>query len=171
MGRSLWGMAMAGLILATPGWCQAASAAGSTTTLGRCELAVRMDRNPELRTYIERWGYPDWAEEVEVDAHAPLEGREVRLYYVRRDREAAFTRVFVLGKPRVGLKLYEVKLEPATRDMIESARLARDPGLRAELAAESALAAAESAERGAEAIAGVAERVERIVAEMERSLR
>lgn len=172
MRRGMW-MVMASVLIATPmGLCQAMDVGvGSPTPLGPRALAFRMERNPGLSAYIARRGYPDWAEEVEVDSAAPLDTHEVRLYYLRLDREVGFTRAFILGRPWIGLQAYERPLEPAMRDWIERAYLASDPARRAELAAERATAAAERADRRADAVAGVAQRVERTAAEMEQSFR
>lgn len=137
--------------------------------LGPHALAARMRNNAEIAAFIGRRGYPDWAEEVEVDAVPPLGPREVRLYYLRFDREVAFTDAQILGRPDVGLRLYDRRLGPEKRACIEQAYLASDPARRAELAADRAVAAADRVERAADAVEDAAARAERFSGQAERS--
>jgi hypothetical protein len=130
------------------------------------ERQLRM--NPELRSYVALRGYPDWVEEVEVDSDLPLDSHELRLYYLRLDREVSFTRAFILGRPRVSLRLLERPIQAVDRARIEAAYLAVDPARRAELAADRATAAAEHAERAADAVERLADRAEQFSAQMER---
>jgi hypothetical protein len=137
--------------------------------LGPNALAVEMYRNPEIAAYVERRGYPDWVEDIEVDSDPPLDAHEIHLYYLRLDKEIAFTRAAVLGRPLIGLRKYERPLPPATRERIDHYYLVRDPARRAELAAARAADAAERAERGAAAVVDAADRTTRVANEMERS--
>ena len=59
--------------------------------LGERGFEQHLRTNPELRTFVALRGYPDWVEEVEVDSALPLDAYELRLYYLRLDREVAFT--------------------------------------------------------------------------------
>jgi hypothetical protein len=127
-----------------------------------------MRNNPELRTFVALRGYPDWVEEIEVDSGLPLDSHEVRLYYLRLDREVAFTKAFILGRPQVSLKLFERPIAAIDRARIEEAYLAKDPARRAEIAAERAIAAAEHAERAAEAVENLADQAEHFSAQIER---
>lgn len=137
--------------------------------LGPRGLTLAMERNPEIAMYIQRRGYPDWAEQVEVDSELPLDAYEVRLYYVRLDKEIAFARASLLGRPHIGLRKFERPLTPAARERIDAYYLAHDPARRAELAAERAADAAERAERGAAAVVDAADRTVRVANQMERS--
>lgn len=127
-----------------------------------------MQRNPEIAGYVARRGYPDWVEEVEVDSNRPLDASEVRLYYLRLDKEVAFTRAFILGRPMIGLRTYERPLAPAMREQIQQAYRAHDPARRAELAAARAESAADRVERAAISVSDAADRATRYAAEMER---
>ena len=142
---------------------------GPPVALGPRALAAAMHQNPEIAAYVERRGYPDWVEEIEVDSEPPLEPYEVHLYYLRFDKEIAFTRAAILDRPEVGLRKYERPITDATRERIDRYYLAHDPARRAELAADRAADAAERAERGAAAVVDAANRTTRIANEMERS--
>jgi hypothetical protein len=169
--RGSIGTVVVGLFLAASAApCHAAAVAvGEPMPLSMHALGLRMHRNPELRSLIEFRGYPDWAEEVEVASELPLGTHEVRVYYLRLDREIGFTEAYILGQPDIGLRLYERPLTPAMRRRIERALLAHDPARRAELAADRALAAADRAERGADMVEMAADRAERFVDDMERA--
>jgi hypothetical protein len=160
MGR--WRLAVVGLSLAWfAGVCEARMV-GEPMPLGLVGFSLEMERNPEIRAYVERRGYPDWAELVEVDDGPPLAPHEVHLYYFRLDREIAFTEAYLLGSPDIGLRRYERPLAPAKRAWIERAYLRHDPASRAEFAAERAAIAATRAERAAATVVAAAERSERI---------
>lgn len=141
---------------------------GRGTPLGEAAFAQRMRMSPELRSYVAMRGYPDWAEEVEVDSGLPLGSHELRVYYLRLDREVSFARAFILGRPQVSLRLFERPIAPADRVRIEEAYLAKDPARRAELAAERAMVAAEHAERAADAVESLADKAEHFSAQVER---
>lgn len=141
---------------------------GPGTPLGVHAFEQQMRSNPELRSYVALRGYPDWVEEIEVDSGLPLDACEVRLFYLRLDREVAFTRAFILGRPQVSLRLFERPIAPADRARIEEAYLAKDPARRAELAAERAMAAAEHAERVADAVENLADQAEHFSDQIER---
>jgi hypothetical protein len=129
------------------------------------ERALRS--NPELRSFVVLRGYPDWVEEVEVDSTLPLDSYELRLYYLRLNREVAFTRAFILGRPQVSLRLFDRPMAAADRARIEEAYLAADPARRAELAADRAMAAAEHAERAADSVERLADQAEQFSEQME----
>jgi hypothetical protein len=131
-------------------------------------FAQRMEGNPKIVEYVALRGYPDWVEEVEVYSAPPLEAYEVRAYYLRLDREVTFTRAYLLGDPQVGLRLSERPIPAEVRERIQQARLAANPALRAELAAERAMAAADSAEQAADQVESTVARIERMTDEMER---
>jgi hypothetical protein len=137
--------------------------------MGERALEARIKRNPEIAIYVARRGYPDWAEEVEVDNQRPLDASEVRLYYLRLDKEVGFTRAFILGRPMIGLRTHERPLSPAMRERILQAYLAHDPACRAELAAARAEAAAERVESAADSVSDSADRAERIAEQAERA--
>jgi hypothetical protein len=144
---------------------------GPPVAIGPGGLAVEMDRNPELANFVARRGYPDWVERVEVDSEPPLDSYEVRVFYLRLDKEIAFTRASILGQPYVGVRKFDRPIPPAMRERIAQYYLAVDPAGRAELAADRAAAAAECAERTAARAADAADRVTRIAEDMDRSFR
>lgn len=142
---------------------------GPPVALGPRALAVEMERNPELAAFIALRGYPDWAERVEVDSAPPLEPYEVRVVYLRLDKEIAFTRASILGRLYAGVRKFDRPISPAMRDRIDAYYLARDPARRAELAAERAAEAAARAERGAATVEDAADRTVSVAQRMERS--
>jgi hypothetical protein len=152
---------------ATPCW-GVGQAVGPTRPLGVHGLSNKMAFNPELRSIIALRGWPDWAEEVEVDSRLPLATHEVRLYYMRVNRRIAFSEAYILGRPDIGLRLDESPIPEAKRAEIEEIYLAHDPARRAERAADRAVAAAESTERAADSIERAVARAERAANEMER---
>jgi hypothetical protein len=159
-----------GLFMATV--CSATSIpVGPPVALGPGGLAVEMDRNPELASFVARRGYPDWAERVEVDSDPPLDAYEVRVFYLRLDKEIAFTRASILGHPLIGVRKFDRPIAPAMRERIAQYYLAADPAARAELAADRADAAAESAERAAARAGDAADRVTRVADDMDRAFR
>jgi hypothetical protein len=160
--------------------CAGLLVAGAATVCGAMTLDIgaphrlsghafdaRVASNRELASYIALRGYPDWAEEVEVDSVPPLDSHEVRIYYLRLNREIAFTNAYILGRPGIGLRLSERPIEPGMRDRIREAFLARHPDRRAALAAARAENAAERAERAADSLEETADRVDQMVADME----
>jgi hypothetical protein len=74
---------------------------GPPIALGPRALELEMQKNPEIAIMIERRGYPDWAERIEVDSFPPLDAYEIHLYYLRFDTEFAFTRASILGRPEI----------------------------------------------------------------------
>jgi hypothetical protein len=144
-----------------------AVAVGPGRPLGVRAFERCMETNRELRSFVALRGYPDWVEEVEVDSGLPLDTHEVRLYYLRLDREVAFTRAFILGRPQMSLRLFERPIAATDRVRIEEAYLAKDPARRAELAADRAMAAAEHAERAADSVERLAEQAEHFSRQVE----
>lgn len=158
------------VVLGLSGVCGGTSIpVGALRPLGVRALQIRMDRNLALANVIALRGYPDWVEEVEVASELPLDTHEVRLYYLRLGREIAFTDAYILGRPTIGIRLYDRPLDAETRMRIERAYLMHDPVRRAELAAENALAAAERTERAADAVEAAADKAEGLANELERS--
>lgn len=144
---------------------------GPGQPLGERGFERQLERNPELRSFVALRGYPDWVEEVEVDSTRPLDAYELRLYYLRFDREVAFTRAYILGRPSISLRLFDRPIAPADRARIEEAYLAIDPARRSELAADRAMAAAQRAERAADAVERLADHAEQFSDRMEREFR
>lgn len=142
---------------------------GPPVALGPRALAVEMERNPELAAFIERRGYPDWVERVEVDSAPPLDSYEVRVFYLRFDMEIAFTRASILGQANAGVRKFDRPIAPVMRERIEGYYLMHDPARRAEIAAERAAAAAMRAELGAARAVDAADRTTQVAEEMERS--
>ncbi len=146
----------------------AATPIGLGRPLGEQGFERQLRMNPELRSFVELRGYPDWVEQMEVDSTRPLDAYELRLYYLRFDREIAFTRAFILGRPQISLRLFDRPIAPADRARIEEAYLAIDPARRAEFAAERAVVAAERADRAADAVERLADHAEQFSERMER---
>jgi hypothetical protein len=142
---------------------------GPGRALGECGFERYLRNDPELRSFVTLRGYPDWAEEIEVDSDLPLDSYELRLYYLRLDREVAFTRAFILGRPQVSLRLFERPIAATDRARIEEAYLAKDPARRSELAADRAVAAAEHVERAAVAVERLADQAEQFSERLEQS--
>lgn len=168
--RRVLGTVIAALTLvvsAGPCWSMAV-AIGPGTPVGERGFEQHLRNNLELRTFVALRGYPDWVEEVEVDSELPLASCELRLYYLRLDREVAFAHAYILGRPRVSLRLFDRPIAPRDRARIEEAYLAVDPARRAELAADHAMAAAERAERAAVAVERLAVSAEQFSERMER---
>ena len=161
-------IATASLLLASAPCFATAIAVGPGRPLGESGFERELCLNPELRTFVQLRGYPDWVEEVEVDSDLPRDSYELRLYYLRLDREVAFSRAYILGRPRVSLRLFERPIAPNDRARIEEAYLAIDPARRSELAADRATAAAERAERAADAVERLADQAEQFSAQIER---
>lgn len=161
-------IATLGLVVAAAPCYATGNAFGPGRPLGEAGFAQHMRLNPELRSFVALRGYPDWVEEVEVDSTMPLDAYELRLYYLRLDREVAFARAYILGRPHVSLRLSDRPIAAADRARIEAAYLAVDPARRAELAADRAVAAAEHAERAADAVERLANQSEQFSAQIER---
>ncbi|HEY2387261.1 MAG TPA: hypothetical protein VGK30_09890 [Candidatus Binatia bacterium] len=119
---------------------------GPPIALGPRALELEMKRNPEIALLIERRGYPDWVERIEVDNVPPLDAYEIHLYYLRLNSEYAFARASILGRPEIGLRQFVHPLDPAMRARIVTWYLAASPARRAEVAAVRAEASAEQAE-------------------------
>ena len=157
------------LVLVSAAPCFAmAVAIGPSRPLGVRAFEHCMESNRELRSYVALRGYPDWVEEVEVDSGLPLDTHEIRLYYLRLDREVSFTRAFILGHPQMSLRLFERPISADDRARIEQAYLAKDPARRAELAADRAMEAALHAERAAVATERLAVQAEEFAQQVER---
>ncbi|GIW45573.1 MAG: hypothetical protein KatS3mg077_2855 [Candidatus Binatia bacterium] len=159
----------------------------SRTTLER--EAAKMDA---LRSYLEEYGYPDYAEVQEIRPEWPWDSYEVRLYYLRRNVEVDFGRALTLPEayPHLGIlkftggipasKRLEIELAlnppeppPAPENAAAPAAEAKSapapkPSLeelvaRVEAAADRAAAAAEDAVRQSEAAERAANRTVEIV--------
>jgi len=159
-----------GMGLSVASVCSATSVPlGPPVALGPAGLEGEMDRNPELARLVARRGYPDWVERVEVDSEPPLDPYEIRVFYLRFDREIAFTRASILGQPLIGVRKFDRPIAPAMRERIAQYYLAADPAACSELAADRAEAAAESAERAAARASDAADHVTRVADRMERA--
>lgn len=169
MRTMLAAMGMAAVMMAAHTSQAASVAIGAPVPIGARSLGAHMAGNEALAAYVARRGEPDWVEVVEVDSLPPLDTQEVRIYYLRLNREVAFTNAYILGRPYIGIQRYERPLTPEMRRWIEEARVAADPALRAERAADRAEVAAERAERGADAVVASAEKAERVAKALERS--
>jgi hypothetical protein len=68
---------------------------GNPILISRETLAREMGRNQELSTYVTLYGWPDYAEVQETVVNEPVAPYEVRLYYLRRNQQVAYSRVYV----------------------------------------------------------------------------
>jgi hypothetical protein len=68
---------------------------GKPILISREALAREMERNQELQTYVTLYGWPDYAEVQETVVNEPVAPYEVRLYYLRRNQQVAYSRVYV----------------------------------------------------------------------------
>ena len=92
---------------------------GDPRPLGPRALQKETTRNSDLRAYIDFYGWPDYAEVQDIEPNIPWDAYEVRLYYLRRDREIAFGRAYIAPQVHnLGLIKYQGKMEPDTRDRI-----------------------------------------------------
>jgi hypothetical protein len=153
--------------LALSGLVERATAAEVLDTWG---LGNEMELNEALRVHVDHAGRPDLAQRMRVHSDLPWDTYIVRLIYLERGTELAFSRAYLLGRPEVGLLRYRRpltdELAAQTRDYLASAgpmpsayvdptstSTASASGLgpadRAEAAARRAEAAAEMTERGA----------------------
>lgn len=81
---------------------------GEPSLISHDLLRQEMERNVSLREHIELYGWPDYAEIQEVKVPEPLAPYEVRLYYLRRNQQLAYARVFVSPAfPRAGIRTYD----------------------------------------------------------------
>ncbi len=159
--------AIAALVVAVGSGASATVVVGEPQILTVHAFERQMKNNPELAAYVARRGYPDWVEQVEVDAGPPLGTHEIRTYYLRLNKEVTFTQAYILDSAEVSLLLSEYPMSDATRARIQQAILERSPDLRAELAADRAIVAAQSVEEAAGSVERAAGRVENIAARME----
>ena len=88
-------------------------------------------KNSDMRAYLNRYGWPDYAEIQEVMPEFPWESYEVRLFYLRRNLEVDFSHVVVSrALTDYGLLRYQGNIPSQKRHEIEvilEARLAPPP--------------------------------------------
>ena len=61
-----------------------------------------------MRSFVSKYGWPDYAEVQEVTVDEPLAAYEVRLYYLRRNQQIAYSRVHVSPAfPDFGIRTYD----------------------------------------------------------------
>ncbi len=98
---------------------------GDPTLIDRALLALEMERNVDLKTYIGLYGEPEYAEVQEIQIAEPFAPYEVRLYYLRRNLYLAFGRVNVAPSVRdYGVKKFEGPINPETVARLLTARAA-----------------------------------------------
>jgi hypothetical protein len=80
---------------------------GDPVLISRQLLQEELERNAEMRSYVARYGWPDYAEVQEVTVDEPLAAYEVRLYYLRRNQQLSYSRVHVSSAfPEAGIRTY-----------------------------------------------------------------
>jgi hypothetical protein len=92
---------------------------GDPVMIGRTSLEHEMRMNANLASFVENYGWPDYAEIQEVQVDYPFAPYEVRLYYLRRNSYLAYGRVVVA--PSVfdyGIRKYEGEIRPETLDRL-----------------------------------------------------
>jgi hypothetical protein len=161
---------------------------GQPYALSAGALDEEIARISDMRTYIGRYGYPDYAEIQEIVPDWPWKPYEVRLYYLDRNVEAVFGAVNLSpAAPNFGVmkshndmtlqKRHEIELvlqsgmRPAAQPpAAASASADRLEVLvsRVEAAAERAVRAADRAVMDSEAAARAADRTVATVQKMER---
>lgn len=100
---------------------------GDPIMIGRTSLEHEMRMNVNLASYIENYGWPDYAEIQEVQVDYPFAPYEVRLYYLRRNSYLAYGRVIVA--PSVfdyGVRKYEGEIRPETLDRLLTVAVTTD---------------------------------------------
>jgi hypothetical protein len=81
---------------------------GDPILISRQLLERELERNAEMRSYVATYGWPDYAEVQEVTVEEPLATYEVRLYYLRRNQQIAYSRVHVSPAfPDFGIRTYD----------------------------------------------------------------
>lgn len=152
---------------------------GAPYSISMAAVEKEAQRISEMKTYLTEYGYPDYAEVQEILPEWPWESYEVRLYYMRRDRQIDFGHVFLSeALPTFGVMKYQGGIPPEKRREIEVVLAAREapapppvsamePGealvARVEAAAERAAQAAERAAEASEAANRAAERTANLV--------
>ena len=153
-------------------------------------LGAEMEMNEALRVHVDHAGRPDLAQRLPVHSDLPWHNYIVRLIYLDAGTEIAFSRAYLLGRPKLGLLRYRRpltdELAAQTRDYLATAgpmpsaymsstamASASDlgPTERAEAAARSAEGAAEMTERGAMAAEQAAAHLESAAARAEESFK
>jgi hypothetical protein len=92
---------------------------GEPQPLGSKGLGHESKLNTDLGIYLDHYGWPDYAEIQEIEPENPWADYEVRIYYLKRDRELAFGRVFVAPWMKdFGVIKYQGTMDPMTHDRI-----------------------------------------------------
>jgi len=100
---------------------------GEPILISREGLRREMDRNNTLREYIDLYGWPDYAEVQQTVVQEPLAPYEVRVYYLQRNQEYAFTRANISPNfTGFGIRKYEGLIAPETVDRLLTARAAME---------------------------------------------
>lgn len=152
---------------------------GAPHSISMAAVEKEAQKISEMKTYLVEYGYPDYAEVQEIEPQWPWESYEVRLYYMRRNRQTDFGHVFLSeALPTFGVMKYQGVIPPEKRREIEVVLAARqepappavatmEPGealvARVEAAAERAAQAAERAAEASEAANRAAERTANLV--------
>lgn len=95
---------------------------GEPAQIDREMLTVEIKRNNELREWVQKYGWPDYAEVQEVTVQEPLAAYEVRLYYLRRNQQLAFSRVHVSpALSDYGVRVYDGPISQKTLERLLTA--------------------------------------------------
>jgi hypothetical protein len=139
---------------------------GDPFIVGRDILRREMKRNIALDEYIDLYGWPDYAEVQEIQAHDPWAAYEMRLYYIQRDQYLVFGRVHVAPSVfNFGVKKFEGPINPEALNRLLTAQPAAatlpetalpGPEVEAEVEAPAPAAAAPAAPAAAEEAATTA---------------
>jgi len=159
---------------------------GNPILISREVLDRELARNTAMAGFIAKYGWPDYAEVQEVAIVEPLAPYEVRLYYLRRNEQYAYTRAYVSPALRdFGVRTYRGSIpeetlariltakgeiaaptEPVAEEVVRKDIAAAPPAvdevealvLRLEAAADRASLAAEMADRASKAASASADR-------------
>jgi len=104
---------------------------GEPYSIGLNTLDEEARKNSDMRAYLNRYGWPDYAEIQEVMPEWPWESYEVRMFYLRRNLEVDFSHVVVSrALTDYGLLRYQGSIPIQKRheiDVIMEARMAPPP--------------------------------------------
>jgi hypothetical protein len=100
---------------------------GQPYAIGVQRLQYEIDHISALKTYVEEYGYPDYAEIQEISPDWPWEAYEARVYYMQPNLELDFGPVFLSeAAPDFGVLKFSGDITPEKRHEIEVVLQARE---------------------------------------------
>ncbi len=129
VGAVLWTSAVSALEFREEPYRVGIVDVGEPILLDYPELRNEMNKNNELRDWIDAYGPPDYAEFQRVELDDPFLPYEIRLYYIEGRRYVAFGRVTVSPWERnFGVRKYIGKLDSALLQRLLTAKPMVDNG-------------------------------------------